>query len=253
MMGIKYNWNINDFRYIPISALKGDNVVNKSSNMTWYKDAPLLNLLENIHISSDRNLIDFRFPIQHVIRPKREGYEDHRSYAGRIVSGVMKVNDEIIILPSNKKSRVKEIFDGDKSLEYAFPPMSISVTLNDDIDVSRGDMMVRSNNIPKLTNSLDLIITWLNEEKLVRGKKLILKHTVKETKCIVNELHYEIDINTLHRIENISSVQLNQIARVTLKTADKLFTDKYTDNKGTGSIILIDPMNLNTVGAGMII
>jgi sulfate adenylyltransferase subunit 1 len=245
--------NIKDTRFIPISALVGDNVVDKSENMTWFSGGTLLHELENIHISSDLNHIDPRFPVQMVIRPHREGYQDFRGYAGRIASGVFKHGDKVKVLPSGFTTKISKIYVADEEINEAFAPMSVTITLEDDIDISRGDMITKENNCPEPTQNLNVILTWMNEKPLVNGSKLLLKHTCQEVKAIVTEIVYEIDINTLHRKENTSKLEMNLIGKVKIRTSKPIFVDRYDRNRSTGSIILIDPQNNNTLAAGIIL
>ena len=245
--------NIKDIRFIPISALVGDNVVDKSENMSWYSGGTLLHQIENVHISSDLNHIDPRFPVQMVIRPHREEYQDFRGYAGRIAGGVFKPGDKVKILPSGFTSKISKIQLSDKEIDEAYAPMSITMTLEDEIDISRGDMIAKENNCPEPTQNLDIILTWMNEKPLTKGSKLILKHTSQEIKSLVNEISYEIDINTLHRKENIDKLSLNSIGRVRIRLAKQVYIDRYERNRNTGSVILINPLTSETVGAGMII
>lgn len=245
--------NVKDIRFIPISALVGDNVVNKSDNMPWYKGGTLIHELETVHISSDLNHVDCRFPIQTVIRPHREGFQDFRGYAGRIEGGVFKPGDTIKALPSGFTTTVKEIYVGEKTVDEAFSPMSVTMTLEDEIDISRGDMLVRENNSPEIQQNLELLVTWMNEKPLTSSRKLLVKHTTLETKAMVGDILYEVDINTLHRIEGVTELGLNSIGRVNLRVAQPFFIDNYKRNRSTGSLILIDPQTYETVGAGMII
>ena len=245
--------NIKDVRFIPISALEGDNVVKKSDNMPWYKGGTLIHELENVHISSDLNHVDCRFPIQMVTRPHREGFQDFRGYAGRIEGGIFKPGDIIKALPSGFTTKVKEIYVGDKTVEEAFSPMSVCMTLEDEIDISRGDMLVRENNSPEIQQKLELLVTWMNEKPLSTRAKLQVKHTTLETKAIVEDILYEVDINTLHRIEGVKELGLNSIGRVNLRVAQPFFIDQYKRNRSTGSLILIDPQTFETLGAGMFI
>ncbi|MEO6882822.1 MAG: sulfate adenylyltransferase subunit CysN [Bacteroidia bacterium] len=244
---------ITDIRFIPISALKGDNVVDSSENMKWYKGSPLLYLLETIHIGSDNNLIDCRFSVQYVIRPHSTDYHDYRGYAGRIAGGVFKKGDKVMALPSGVVSKIKSIETFDGSVEEAFAPMSVTLTLEDQIDISRGDMIVRENNKPEISQNLEVMICWLNEKKLMLNGKYIIKHTSKEVRCVVKEIKYKMNINTLHRIENDKEIGLNDIARISIKTTQPLFFDKYARNRITGSIILIDEATNETLAAGMIV
>ena len=241
-----------DVYFIPISALRGDNVVEESKIMDWYKGPTLLYLLENIHIGSDENLIDCRFPVQYVIRPRSDKFHDFRGYAGKIASGIYKPGDKIKILPSGFTTTIKSVEDQNGKIKEAFAPMSVVIQLSDDIDVSRGDMIVRENNVPTISKELDVTICWMNTKKLRPKNTYVLRHTTKETKCIVQELKYKLDINTLHRLEDATELGLNEIGRITVKTAQPLFFDSYRRNKVMGSLILIDEATNETVGAGMI-
>ncbi len=245
--------HVEDIRFIPISALKGDNVVDKGDRMNWYRGSSLLNTLEEIYISSDRNLVDCRFPVQNVIRPHTDEYHDFRGYAGRIESGVFKVGDDVLTLPSGFTSKIKNIYDGDKEVKEAFPPMSVCITLEDDIDISRGNMIVRENNQPEPTQDLDLMLCWLGDNKLVVGKKYLLRHTSNEARTIIKEIQYKVDINTLHRLEDDKEINMNDIARVRLRTTKPILVDSYRQNRVTGSVVLVDEGDFNTVAAGMII
>ena len=242
-----------DVRFIPISALKGDNIVNRSSKMKWYEGSTLLHILENIHIASDYNLIDCRFPVQNVIRPQKKEFHDFRGYAGRISGGIIKKGDEIVVLPSGFYSKIKSIYNFDEQLEEAFVPMSVTMTLEDDLDISRGDMLVRANNQPQATQDIDLMICWLGENPLSEKGKYIVKHTSKEVRGIIKKVLYKVDINTLHRNENDKIISSNDIARISIRVTQPLFIDKYRKNRVTGSVIIIDENTHNTIGAGMII
>ena len=242
-----------DVRFIPISALKGDNIVKRSSKMKWYEGSTLLHILENIHIASDYNLIDCRFPVQHVIRPHKKEFHDFRGYAGRISGGIFKKGDEIVVLPSGFHSKIKAIYNFDEQLEEAFVPMSVTMTLEDDLDISRGDMLVRANNQPQATQDIDLMICWLGENPLSEKGKYIVKHTSKEVRGIIKKVLYKVDINTLHRNENDKIISSNDIARISIRVTQPLFIDKYRKNRVTGSLIIIDENTHNTIGAGMII
>jgi len=245
--------NVKDMFFIPISALLGDNVVDKSESMNWYEGPTLLYVLENIHISSDENLIDCRFPVQYVIRPRDDKFHDYRGYAGKIESGIFKPGDEVKVLPSGFITKIKEIEGQDnKKINEAFPPMSVSIRLDDHLDISRGDMLVRENNLPIVSQDIDLMICWMNKKKLQVGNKYIIRHTTNETKCLVKEMLYKLDINTLHRIEDAKSLGLNEIGRIKIRTAKPLFYDKYKDNRATGCMIFIDEHTNETVAAGMI-
>lgn len=242
-----------DVRFVPISALKGDNIVNRSSKMKWYEGSTLLHILENIHIASDYNLIDCRFPVQNVIRPQKKEFHDFRGYAGRISGGIFKKGDEIVVLPSGFYSKIKSIYNFNEQLEEAFVPMSVTMTLEDDLDISRGDMLVRANNQPQATQDIDLMICWLGENPLSEKGKYIVKHTSKEVRGIIKKVLYKVDINTLHRNENDKIISSNDIARISIRVTQPLFIDKYRKNRVTGSLIIIDENTHNTIGAGMII
>ncbi len=245
--------SVPDIRYIPISALHGDNVVDESKNMPWYKGGTLLYTLENVNINSDLNYIDSRFPVQWVIRPLSEEYHDFRGYAGRVEGGVFKPGDEVVALPSGFTSKIKSIETIDGKLEEAFPPMSVTITLEDDIDISRGDMIVKPNNQPTSGQDVELMICWLNDKKLNPSAKYIIRHTSREAKCVVKDVRYKVNINTLHKIEDDKTIGLNDIGRILIRTTNPLFFDSYKNNRSTGSVILVDEFTNETVGAGMII
>ena len=245
--------DIKDIQFVPISALNGDNVVNRSENMTWYEGSTLLYHLENVHISSDYNQIDCRFPVQTVIRPHTKEHQDYRGFAGRIDGGIFKVGDKIKTLPTGFVSKIKSISTYDKQLKEAYTPMSVNILLEDELDISRGDMIVRENNVPKISQDIEVLVTWMNQNPLTDRKKVIIKHTTNECVGVVKELKYKIDINTLHRIENIDSIKLNDIARISIRTSKPLFFDSYKKNRKTGSLIIIDEQTNETIGAGMII
>ncbi len=242
-----------DIQFIPIAALNGDNVVDKSKNMQWYGGSTLLYQLENIHVASDENLIDCRFPVQYVIRPQSDEYHDYRGYAGKVAGGIFKKGDTVVVLPSGFTTKIKAIDTFDGAIEEATPGMSVTMLLEDKIDISRGDMLVRENNRPKMEQDIDLMICWLNEKKLVSGSKYALKHTTQDARCVVKEVLYKININTLHRIEDDKEIKLNDIGRITIRTTSPLFFDAYRKNRRTGSLILIDEATNETVGAGMIL
>jgi len=242
-----------DVQFIPISALGGDNVVDKSKNMDWYQGSTLLYTLENIHVASDENMIDCRFPVQYVIRPQSDEYHDYRGYAGKIAGGIFKKGDTIAVLPSGLTSKIRAIDTYNGEIEEAHPGMSVTIVLEDDIDISRGDMLVRQNNQPKVDQDIDMMVCWLNEKKLAVGGKYALKHTTQDARCIIKEVNYKININTLHRIEDDKEIKLNDIGRISIKTTKPLYFDSYRKNRHTGSLILIDEATNETVGAGMII
>jgi len=244
---------IPDIRYIPISALKGDNVVEKSERMEWYDGSTLLYTLENVHISSDLNHIDSRFPVQWVIRPHSDEYHDFRGYAGRVEGGVFKPGDEVMALPSGFTSKIKTIEIHDEKVDAAFAPMSVTMTLEDEIDISRGDMIVKPTNQPEIDQDIELMICWLNPKKLVPNGKYGIKHTTKDARCIVKEVLYKVDVNTLHRVEDDTEIGMNAIGRIKIRTTAPLFHDSYKKNRSTGSIILVDEFTNETVGAAMII
>jgi sulfate adenylyltransferase subunit 1 len=241
-----------DITFIPISALLGDNVVHASQRMEWYHGPILLYHLEDVHIGSDENLVDCRFPVQYVIRPRSDKYHDYRGYAGKIASGIFKPGDRVTVLPSGFTTSVKSIETPQGKIVEAFPPMSVVMQLQDDLDISRGDMLVREHNTPFIGRSLDFMVCWMNIKPLTIGTRYIVRHTTLETKGIVKEIQYKIDINTLHRIPDATQLDLNEIGRITLHTAQPLFYDSYEHNRATGSIILIDEKTNETVGAGMI-
>jgi sulfate adenylyltransferase subunit 1 len=244
---------IKDIHFIPISALKGDNVVDRSDKMNWYEGSTLMHHLENIHIGSDHNHVDCRFPIQFVVRPQSTTFPDYRGYAGRIEGGVFKPGDEVTILPSGFKSKIKSIDTFDEEVKEAFSPMSVCITLTDDIDISRGDMLVRENNQPNVGQDLEVMICWMNEKKMMLNGKYTIRHTSQTTRCIIKKLKYKIDINSLHRIEDAKEIELNDIGRVTIRTTKPLLYDSYSRNRNTGSIILVDEATNETVAAAMII
>lgn len=245
--------SINDIQFIPISALNGDNVVNRSEKMDWYGGSTLMYHLENVHISSDHNLIDCRFPIQSVIRPHTLDYQDYRGFAGRIDGGVFKPGDKVKSLPSGFVSTIKTIELNGEPIEEAFAPMSVTMTLEDEIDNSRGDMIVRENNVPNIGQDLEVLVTWMSNTPIQARTKVVIKHTTNECVAMIKELKYKIDINTLHRIENIDKVEMNDIARISIRTSKPIFYDAYKRNRQTGSIIIIDEQTNDTIGAGMII
>lgn len=251
--GFSSKLDVKDVHFIPISALKGDNVVNQSENMPWYKGTTLMYLLENIHIGSDYNHIDCRFPVQYVIRPQKDQYHDYRGYAGRIAGGIFKAGDKVTVLPSGFNSKIKSIDSYEGEMEEAFAPMSVTLTLEDELDISRGDMIVRENNQPDSRQDLELMICWLNEKPLLHRGKYAIKHTSNDARCIIKDIRYKIDINTLHRLEDDKSIQMNDIARISVRTTKPLFTDSYKRNRATGSLILIDEATNETVGAAMVI
>ncbi len=244
---------IADLRFVPISALKGDNIVNRSKNMDWFDGPTLMYLLETIHIGSDLNHVDCRFPVQAVIRPQSTEHHDYRGYAGKVAGGVFKAGDEVMILPSGFTSTISSIDSYDGEIKEAFAPMSITIRLEDEIDISRGDMIVRVNNVPHISQDIELMICWLSEKPMSLNGKYGVKHTTKEARCIIKDIRYKVNVNNLHRIEDDKNVGLNDIARISIRTTQPFFFDKYSRNRTTGSVILIDEGTNETVGAGMII
>ncbi len=244
---------IRDIQFIPISALLGDNVVNRSEHMNWYQGAPLLHTLETMHISSDINKVDARFPVQTVLRPQSPEFIDYRGYAGRVSSGVFRVGDEITVMPSGFTSSIKTIEGPSGELEDAFAPMSVTITLEDDIDISRGDMIVRSNNQPESSQDIEVMLCWLNNNPARPRAKYTIRHTTNEQKAMIKEVVYKIDINTLGRSSDISDLKMNEISKVRIRTTKPLMIDSYRENRTTGSIILIDDATNETVAAGMIV
>ncbi len=245
--------DINDLRFVPVSALVGDNVVKPSVNMEWYDGSPLLKIMEDIHVASDRNLIDARFPVQYVIRPHTAKYRDYRGYAGQIASGVFRPGDEVIALPSGFASRIAEIDTFDGAVAEAPTPMSVVIRLEDDIDLGRGDMLSRVHNQPTAGQDIDAIVAWMSDtEQLRPGAKYAIKHTTRWARAMITDLQYRFDVTTLHRDESATSLGLNEIGRVRLRTTVPLFFDEYRRNRETGSFILVEEGTNNTVGAGMI-
>lgn len=242
-----------DITFIPISALYGDNVVNRSTNMEWYKGAALLYTLETLHISNDLNKIDARFPVQTVLRPQREGFMDYRGYAGRIASGIFRVGDEVVSLPSGFTSKIKSIDAFEKELDEAYVPMSVSITLEDDIDVSRGDMIVRTNNRPETSQEFDVMLCWMSDKASQPRAKYTICHTENSQKAMIKDVLYKVDINTYDRIKEVETFEMNEIGRVTIRTTKPLMIDSYGTNRTTGSVILIDDSTNETVAAGMIV
>ena len=244
---------IKDVRFTPISALNGDNVVKRSLNMQWYDGSTLMHLLENIHIGSDHNHIDCRFPVQYVVRPQSKEFPDYRGYAGRIEGGIFKPGDKVTVLPSGFTSYIKSIDTFNQRVKEAFAPMSVCITLKDDIDVSRGDMLVKADNKPMINQDVDLMICWMNEKNMLLKGKYTIRHTSQTARCIIKEVKYKLDINSLHRLKDDKVIGLNDIGRISLRVTKPLFIDSYRRNRNTGSIILIDEATNETVAAGMII
>lgn len=245
--------SVKDIRFVPISALNGDNVVDPSVHMNWYKGETLLYLLENIHISSDVNHDDFRFPVQYVVRPQTKEWPDYRGFAGRIASGVIRVGDEVAALPSGFTSRVKTIDSFGETFTEAFAPQSVTITLEDEIDISRGDMLIKTSSRPQSTQDLSMMICWFNEKKLVPRGKYILRHTSSEAKCMISNVEYKMNINTMEENRENLEVGMNDIARITIRSTKPVFCDSYHVNRITGSVILVDEGTNETVAAGMIL
>ncbi len=244
---------VRDIRYIPISALKGDNVVDRSTRMDWYQGPTLMYLLETLHIAGDLNHIDRRFPVQYVVRPMTDAHHDFRGFAGRVQGGVFRKGDAVQVLPSGFQSTIKSIHLGELELDEAFAPQSVVMTLADEIDISRGDMLVSPNNVPHSSQDIDVMLCWFNERALQPGGKYAIKHTSRDARCMVKEVKYKMDINTLHKAEGDKTIGMNDIGRVQLRTTVPLHFDTYSRNRYTGSIILIDEGTNETVAAGMIV
>lgn len=246
--------DVNDVSFIPISALNGDNIVNRSRNMSWFEGPTLLYYLENVHIASDHNFIDSRFPVQHVLRPYNDDFHDYRGYSGRVAGGVFKKGDEVMLLPSGFTTKISKIDSYDGEMDQAFPPQSVSILLEDDLDLSRGDMIVRPHNQPEVSQDIEVMLCWFEQEKpiQIRGKYTVL-HTTNEVRCLIKDIRYKLDINTLHRNQEDKILKMNDIGRVVLRTTKPLYFDSYRTNRITGSLILIDEATNNTVAAGMII
>ena len=250
--GFASKLEIKDIHFVPISALNGDNIVNKSNDMPWYQGPTLMYLLEHLHIGSDYNHLDARFPVQYVLRPQKKGFEDFRGYAGRVASGIFRKDDEITVLPSGFSSKITALYSAEKSIEEAHPNMAISMTIADNLDISRGDMIVKINNQPNSTQELDIMVCWFAQEPMELNKRYVLKHTTRDVRCILKEIVYKMDIHKLQRIENVQRIGMNDIARIKLRTQSPVFFDSYKQNRLTGSLILIDESTNSTVGVGMI-
>lgn len=243
-----------DLTVIPISALHGDNLVSRSENMPWYEGPSLLHHLEHVHIASDRNLVDVRFPVQYVIRPQSTTVADYRGYAGQVASGVLKPGDEVMVLPSGFTTKITHIETADGPLQEAYPPMSVTIRLADEIDIARGDLICRPNNAPAVAQDIEAMICWMDETRpLTVGAKYSIKHTTRSARTVIRGLQYRLDVNTLHRDDSATSLALNEIGRVKLRTTVPLLADEYRRNRTTGGFIIIDEATNRTVGAGMII
>lgn len=245
--------DMNEVRYVPISALHGDNVVDESTNMPWYNEGTLRQVLENIEIGNDHNLTDPRFPVQYVIRPLSDEFHDYRGYAGRVAGGVFKPGEQVTVLPSMQKSTIKSLDVYKTQVESVYAPMSVTITLNDDIDISRGDMLVTDDNMPLVTQDINLMVCWMNEKPLQLNGKYAVKHTTRDVRCIIKEVNYKVNVNNLQKMEGDLSVGLNDIACISIRTTKPLFVDPYKKNRRTGSLIIIDEATNNTVGVGMVI
>jgi len=245
--------DVHDISFIPISALRGDNVVERSTHMDWYQGPTLMYYLENVHIASDYNFIDCRFPVQHIVRPNTNEFHDYRGYAGRVAGGIFRTGDQVLLLPSGFASRIVRIDTFDGEVTEAFPPMSVTILLENDIDISRGDMIVRENNVPPITQDIEAMVCWFNERPLQMNGKYGLRQTTQEMRCVVKDIRYKLDINTLHRNLEDKEIRMNDIARIVLRTTKPIFADPYRKNRITGSLILIDEGTNETMGAGMII
>jgi len=245
--------DVKDIRFIPISALKGDNVVERSTVMDWFKGSTLMHILENIYISGDQNYIDPRFPVQYVIRPQSDEYHDYRGYAGRIDGGIFNVGDSVKVFPSGFESKIKSIDTLNESLKSAFAPQSVTMTLEDNIDISRGDMIAKTNNLPKSGQDITAMISWFHEKPLRVNGKYALRHTTSDLRCMIKEVSFKMDINSLERNFDDKEVKMNDIARIKIRTTKPIFYDSYRRNRFTGSFILIEEGTNETVGAGMIV
>jgi len=245
---------VTDLTFIPISALHGDNVVDRSPSMPWYQGPPLLWHLEHVHIASDRNLIDVRFPVQWVIRPQSDRYHDYRGYAGRVASGVLRPGDDVVVLPSGLRTTIARVETADGELAEAYPPMSVVVHLTDDLDVGRGDLLARVANQPAVGQDLTALVTWMSGDVTLTPRSMwALKHTTKTVRAMATSLEYRLDVNTLHRDDAATGLTMNEIGRVRLRTTAPLSWDPYARNRATGSFVLIDEASNATVGAGTLL
>ncbi|MHB8467284.1 MAG: sulfate adenylyltransferase subunit 1 [Acidimicrobiales bacterium] len=245
--------DVGDLTFIPVSALRGDNVVDRSSSMPWYTGAPLLHHLEELYIASDRNLVDCRFPVQYVIRPRSDAHHDYRGYAGQIASGVWKPGDSVVVLPSGWETTIAAIDGPQGPVDEAYPSMAVTIRLADDLDISRGDMLARPNNQPTITQDLEATVCWMIDRPLEAGSKYVLKHTTRSVRALVKEVRYRLDVNTIHRDEAASSLGLNEIGRISLRTTAPVMVDPYRRSRTTGSFVLIDEATNTTAGAGMVL
>jgi sulfate adenylyltransferase subunit 1 len=244
---------VHDIQFIPISALNGDNVVDRSENMPWYQGATLMHLLETTHIESDHNHIDGRFPVQNVVRPQQMLHPDFRGYAGRMAGGIFRTGDEVVVLPAGFSTRIKSMHLAEEELTEAFAPMSVVITLEDELELGRGDMIAKKNNQPVVDQDIDLMVCWMSQRRLTLSSRLIVRHTTKEVLAVVKDIQYKLDINTMKRVPHDDGLSINDIARISLRTAEPLMIDAYRKNRITGSVILIDETTHDTVAAGMIV
>ena len=252
-IGFASKLNVPDLQVIPISALEGDNVVDRSVNMPWYDGPSLLHHLENVHVASDRNLTDVRLPVQYVIRPQSNDYHDYRGYAGTVSGGILKPGDEVVALPSGLTSRIARIDSADGPLEQAYPPMAVTLLLTDDLDISRGDMIARPHNQPTSAQNISAMVCWMVDQPMKVGQRILVKQTSRTSKAVIRNLQYRLDVNTLHRDENPDGLSLNEIGRIDLRVAQPLFVDEYGRNRLTGGFVLIDEATNMTVAAGMVV
>lgn len=253
-MEMAKNLGLKDIHFVPISALLGDNIVDRSQNMNWFTGKTLLETLESLEIGHDKNLTDPRFPVQYVIRPQRKEFHDFRGFSGRVAGGIFKPGDEVTVLPSGFKTKIKGIWEMEKELDQAFPPMAVVMTLENEIDISRGDMIVKSDNIPTVSQEFDVMLCWMNEKPMQTGNRYVLRHTTSELRCIPKSIHYKVDVNTQEKVAtDLAAMAMNEIARVTIKTTKPIFYDIYNQNRTTGSVIIIDEATNETVGVGMIV
>lgn len=253
LSSISQEIDLKDISFVPVSAKLGDNVVDRSKNTPWYTGKTFLDLMETIEIKNDLNYQDPRFPVQYVIRPMRDEFHDYRGYAGQVASGVFNKGDEVMVLPSRLISKIKSIQFNTEELDKAFPPQAVSIQLETDIDISRGDMLVNPNNIPRISQQVDLMVCWFNERALIPRGKYILRHNTCEARCIVTEVYHKVDVNNLTEINDDKHVGLNDIAKISIKATKPLFYDAYKKNRFTGSVILIDEATNETMAAGMLL
>jgi sulfate adenylyltransferase large subunit len=243
---------LSDVTFIPISALKGDNVVDRSTDMPWYQGPSLLYHLEHVVIATDRDMDDVRFPVQWVVRPMTDDHHDYRGYAGQVAAGVIRPGSDVVVLPSGRKTKVKSIDTYDGELDVAFPAMSVTLRLEDDIDISRGDMIVDADEAPTVAREFEAVVCWMSEDPMRAGARYVINHTTRTARAVIDKLEYRVDVNSLDRDPNATQLGLNEIGRVHLRTSTPLVVDPYSRNRTTGSFILIDESTNDTVAAGMI-